>query len=358
MKILHVITSLSIGGAENFVVNILPCLKRKGHDVAVAIFRSNKSIFEQRIMSEDIDIFKVLPDINNPYSIKRILPLRKILREFEVIHTHTTPAQYITALAAIGLGKKLITTEHSTNNRRRSKTWLKPIELFIYSHYDKIVGCGPEPASKLKNYLGQAFHNNVMCISNGIPVKLYRTAIPSADLQALTDKGAIKILMIGRFQHPKNQITIIRSLKLLDTRFHVLFAGDGPNRTDCESLAEELHVEKNCHFLGNRADIPNVIKAADIMVHSSYWEGLPLSIVEGMAGGLPIIASNVNGIKELVTDCGLLFPVGDEKALAENILRLTLDKGLFTAVKDACQKKSEEFDLDRTTDEYLSVYYQ
>lgn len=89
---------------------------------------------------------------------------------------------------------------------------------------------------------------------------------------------------------------------------------------------------------------------------SSHWEGLSLSSLEGMSSGKPFIASDVDGLHEVVNGYGILFPEGNDKVLSEIILKLMSDKTLYTNIAQKCQKRAEEFDIEKTTSSYLTIY--
>ena len=105
-----------------------------------------------------------------------------------------------------------------------------------------------------------------------------------------------------------------------------------------------------------RSDVPSLLKAADIFVMSSHFEGFGLAAVEGMAAGKPVIASNVEGLNEVVEGAGLLFTPCDEKDLAVSILRLSQDSGYYKKVADACKERSRLFDIRRMAESYTLLY--
>jgi len=109
-------------------------------------------------------------------------------------------------------------------------------------------------------------------------------------------------------------------------------------------------------FLGLRTDIPNVLRAADVIVMSSHWEGLSLSNVEGMSAHKPFISSDVNGLKEVTKGYGLLFPHEDAKVLAEEINRLVCDETYYNEIAERCYNRALEFDISKTVNGYNHVY--
>ena len=103
-------------------------------------------------------------------------------------------------------------------------------------------------------------------------------------------------------------------------------------------------------------DVPNVLRAADIIVMSSHWEGLSLSNIEGMAAGKPFIASDVNGLREVTKDYGLLFPEGDAGTLAKEIQQLSDDQAYYQSVAERCYQRAREYDIKETAEKYYETY--
>lgn len=354
MKILLVDTSLKMGGAEVLVSNMMEIFRSKGHDVELAIFNGERTILFEKLEKSNFKIHVVGGGFKNVYDPRRIIKLRRLMKNFDIIHSNTSPAQIITSFASIGLHKRLITTEHNSNNRRRNKAIIKPIDKFVYKRYQTIVGCSEDATDALKLYM-PLLSNRIITIKNGINAKKIQDATLSNDIPHWVD-NQINLIMVGRFDYPKDQVTVIKAMKYLPDNIHVYFAGDGQNRQKSEELANDLGVVSRTHFLGLRGDIPELIKAADIAVHSSFWEGLPLSILEEMAADCPVVASDSKGISRIVDGAGLLFRTGDEKDLASMILRLLNDDQLYNETLVKCKERANEYDIERMCDKYLEYY--
>ena len=163
--------------------------------------------------------------------------------------------------------------------------------------------------------------------------------------------------MVAGFRDAKDQDTVVKALGLLNNNdFEVWFSGVGIRQEIVKQLAESFGVSDRVRFLGLRTDIPNVLRAADIIVMSSHWEGLSLSNVEGMSAHKPFIASDVNGLKEVTKGYGLLFPHEDAKALAEKINRLASDETYYNEIAERCYNRALEFDISNTVSGYADVY--
>lgn len=181
-------------------------------------------------------------------------------------------------------------------------------------------------------------------------------ALPNADL--LSMKGNRKaILMVAGFRDAKDQDTIVKALSNLDKeKFEVWFAGVGERMEEVKQLAVSLNVSDRVRFLGLRTDIPNVLRAADIIIMSSHWEGLSLSNVEGMSAHKPFIASDVNGLREVTKDYGLLFPHEDATTLAQVINSLADDEAYYNEIAERCYNRALEFDISKMVAGYDQVY--
>lgn len=352
MKILHVINSLSTGGAEKLVSDLAPLQRERGNEVEVLLLRGGNTPFREILNAAGIRVFDfgAGTSVYSPLNIFRLIP---VLRKYDVVHVHLFPAQYWVAFAKMisFAGTPLVTTEHSTHNRRRNIRFFHVWDRVVYCRYARIIGISRKPTSALENYLSGI--KNVGTITNGIDLGKFRDAFPYPRKQL--GRG-ILLMQVASFREAKNQDAVIRALSKLPENVSAVFVGDGRRRAECESLADKFGVRSRARFLGVRADIPNLLKTADIVVMSSHWEGFGLAAVEGMASGKPVVASDVPGLAEVVGGAGILFPQGDENALAQAVLRLMNDKEHYTRIADACSRRAEDFDIRKTADAYLKIY--
>ena len=132
--------------------------------------------------------------------------------------------------------------------------------------------------------------------------------------------------------------------------------GDGERRDELKKLVSDQKVEDNVRFLGVRSDVANVLKAADVVVMSSHWEGLSLSNIEGMSVGKPFVASDVDGLREITKDAGILFKHEDADELASIILQLSKDKDYYDYIAARCYERAKQFDISKTIEGYNALY--
>lgn len=362
MKILQVITSLEMGGAETLVVNLILRLQALGYTVDLCVFNGIDTPLMQKLKREspNTTIYTLGRGVYNPFYI---LKLAKIMRGYDIVHTHNSSPQLFVAIANLFTRRKLVSTEHNTSNRKRNWKWYAPIESWMYRQYGHIICISEIAEMKLRDYMGgdwlnkeSSIYNKISTINNGVDVKAISNTLPDAELLSLKKDRKV-ILMVAGFRNQKDQDTVVKALNLLDKeKFEVWFAGIGDRMGDVKQLALSLGVANNVKFLGLRTDIPNVLKAADFIVMSSHWEGLSLSNVEGMSAHKPFIASNVNGLREVTEGYGILFPHEDADTLAKEINRLAEDENYYKEIASRCFDRALQFDINKTVDGYEKNY--
>lgn len=350
MKILHVITSLTTGGAEHLMVDLLPRLRDLGNEVELLIFDGTRTAFYEELEQKGIRIHS-LGIGGNVYHPRNIFKLRKFVSKYDIIHTHNTACQLFAPIAKmLKCSKaKLVTTEHNATNRRRGKWYLKPIDKWMYARYDHIICIADQTYSNLVDHIG--LKSNISTIYNGVDVNKFLNPIKD-----ISKQGHFIITMAAAFREQKDQDTLIRAMTELPHNFRLHIVGDGTRRVILEQLVSELGLIKRVDFLGIRTDIPMILKSSDVIVLSSHWEGLSLSSIEGMASGRPFIASDVDGLREVVEGAGILFPHGDYKQLAKEIRQLCNNPVHYNVVARECQERAKLYDISVMAEKYNETY--
>ncbi|MEG2149859.1 MAG: glycosyltransferase [Bacteroidaceae bacterium] len=357
MKLLHIINSLQVGGAEKLLVDLIPLLKELGHTVDILLLNGVDSCFKRQLELSGIKI-NYLGINNNIYNPFLIFKLVKYIKKYDIVHVHLFPSQYWVAIAKLfSFSKvKLITTEHSTSNRRRNIPFFKYLDIIIYRCYSKIICISDKTKDTLAEYIGK--ENNLEVIYNGIDVDKYKRETRTQSREELCNipNYCFLIEQIAGFRIQKDQDTLIRSLILLPDNIHIAFIGDGERKCICEKLVDSLKLSSRVHFLGIRDDVPDLLKVADLVVMSSHWEGFGLAAVEGMAAKKAVIASNVEGLAEVVQGAGLLFKKGDNIELSSLIMNLYKDEMERNRIASACLDRSKEYDISIMLKNYERVY--
>ncbi|MGE7982537.1 glycosyltransferase [Solibacillus sp. NPDC093137] len=351
MKVLHIIPTLASGGAEKMLVDIVKESIKFGVKCEVAVLTPNSNFFGEELEKLNVSIY--YGNTEKVYTYKNILFLRKIfkLNKYDIIHTHLFSAQLFAPMALINIKKnaKLFTTEHSTHNKRRNKKIFFILDYLMYAQYDKIIAITNDTKIKLNNYLRNTTKKTVV-IENGIDLLVYRNALPIKReiINPKIKNGEKIVLMVAGMREQKDHKTLIRASKILPPEYRVIFVGDGEKMEEIQGYALE-YGDPSILFLGNRKDVASIMKASDIFVLSSKWEGFGLVIVEATASGLPIIASDVPGLNEVVKKMnGVLFRPSNEVDLAKKII--TVNK------KPVMPIEIEEFGIENTVEKYFLLY--
>lgn len=358
-RVLHIINSLEIGGAQRLLTDLLTEMAQSGNvEIGVVTIHDSKdSILYNRIKNhEGISVYDLSAEKLTLFSkLKRI---RKLSKQYHIVHSHLFPSGYLSAIANVGRKKPIIYTEHSTHNRRRERKAYRVLERLIYKKYRLIAGIS-EPTTEALNkwLLSKKIMSKTFTIPNGVKIEHFLKPEGEVKEKINTGKEGKGILMISRFTAAKDQETLIRALvHIPDESVHAVFIGDGETLERHKTLAKDLGVAHRCLFLGKRNHPVEFIHQAFIGVQSSHWEGFGLTAIEMMAGGLPVIASDVPGLREVVKDAGLIFPKGDEKKLAETIMTLCSNPEEYDRIKQRCGKRALDYDISRTAKEYLEWY--
>ena len=346
MKVLHVISSLEIGGAQRLLSDLMPIQKQQGIDVSLLVLKSEDNDFSRKVSEAGVPIISLnVKSFRNPFLAFKV---RSIIKDYDVVHAHLVHALYICSLASIGYKLRLIYTEHSTSNNRRGKAYLRPIEKYIYGRYNKLISISQQTQEALQEWL-QSNDDRFIVINNGVDTKafanIHKEVIPKS------------LIMVSRFASSKDQETVIRAMKDLDEDVTLSFVGDGANLEHCKKVANDIGVENRVKFLGARSDVALLVAESYIGIQSSNWEGFGLTAVEIMACGKPVIATDVDGLKQVVEGAGLLFPVGDNKRLAEIVFKLLTDSTFYKLHSQKCVERAMQYDIINMVGSYLDVYH-
>ncbi|MBD5418879.1 MAG: glycosyltransferase [Bacteroides sp.] len=374
MRILHVINDLRIGGAQRLLADLLP-LQSEGNEVKLCLLEDveDPAFLNQIRACGAIDIEILNPgggkSVGNMFAIFN--RLRRLIKEFDIIHVHLFPSLYYAAFASLFVGKRkrgtMIYTEHNSFNMRRNLKWAKWIERMVYSRYSSIICISRATLNNLALWLGLSNRDSrLVQISNGVPVERFnaetsRLRRECGDLQAdrlrLFGRSGTPVLMISRFVESKDHPTLLRALREIEDRgIFAVLVGDGPRKDEFERLVRELGIEDRVVMLGSQSDITRIIALSEVGVQSSNWEGFGLTAVEMMAGGLPLIVSDVEGLSGVVDGVALKFRRGDYRELAHLIVKLANPSEERTEMIKAGEAAAWKYDMRVMAEAYMNVY--
>ena len=340
---------LSVGGASRLMSEIIPRINQsQEYEVEFLINRCIDSSFMPKFEKAGIKVHELKS--SRIYSPLNIFQIAKYIKGYDLIHANLFPTLYWTAIANIFSRRTLVYTEHSTSNSRRNKRYFRLIEKWVYKQYDKIISISDGTEKNLREWV-QARNDDkrFVVINNGVDLAAFRK-IKHESVYPQT------LIMIGRFAPSKDQKTVIRAMPLLNDEVHLILVGDGELIGSCKELAREIRVSGRVHFVGTQADVPSWIGKADVGILSSHWEGFGLTAVEMMAGGLPVVACDIDGVKQVVDGAGVLFPHEDYKALAYILSKLLNDTAYYDDVKQKCKERCDKYDIKTMVESYIDVY--
>lgn len=359
MKILHVINFMKMGGGQSLLVELAPLQVKMGHKVSILqLMEPPDDTLIKKVKTACVEVY-TLDGIKHFYDPRIIFKLKPYLDQFDIIHVHLFPAQYWVALSKLLYKSKtpIITTEHSTKNKRRNKFIFKLLDSFIYNRYVEVIAC----ADKALETFHECYPNvKAISIPNGVDVNKYREAVPYSkqELAGISEDSFV-VTMVARFIPSKRQDTLVEAITKLPTKFHAVLVGG--QETDegaikIKNLCIKNGVSDRIHFLYLRGDVPQILKSSDAIVMSSEYEGLSLSSIEGMAGGRPFIASNVNGLREVVEGAGILVECANSDNLASELLKLESNIEYYATVVNRCLKRAAQYDIHSVAEKYINEY--
>jgi len=354
MKILHLISSLKRGGAERLLVDLCKVNDYSMNSIVVVIINN---VVDNGLLSELKSTgAQVIENKRRAggTKIKYILLIRDLIKSLkpQILHMHGDMAVFFGSLASLWMDNKTVCTLHETNLWRASLKG-KLTKYIAIKLIDKFIAI----SNAVRNdfMVGTSMNGeNIKVIPNGIPLQKFRRREQSHD--------SLEIICVARLEsEKKGQDILIRALAKLKKdgiEFFCKFVGEGQSRGYLERLVVEYSLGDNIKFLGSRSDVPELLANAGIFILPSRWEGFGITIIEAMAIGIPVVASNIDGPKEIITDSqnGLLFESENEYELSEKIKMLFNADNLRDRLVNNAFLSVHEYSIEKMYNKYLAVY--
>ena len=325
LKVLQLIDGLKIGGAEVLLRDLVHGLHDDGFQVSVGF--STSGPIEESIRAMGISLTR-LPRLMrvDPWLFWSICQLIRRERP-HIVHTHLFKSDFHGRLAARLCGVPVVVSTAHNNDAWARRAPLGYLYGLTARLADQVIAVSDEVRDFQIRYT-RTPARKIVTIDNGVDVDKFENQAARAQSvrQELgLDEFVPVIGIVGRLEPQKDHRTFLAAAACIketlpNARF--LIVGDGSLREDLETLARSLNLLPSVIFCGIREDIPDVLAALDLLVFSSRWEGLPVTLLEGMAAGLPVVATAVGGIPGVVLDneTALLVPPGDSTALSQACL--------------------------------------
>jgi glycosyltransferase involved in cell wall biosynthesis len=304
IKILECIRQGQIGGGESHLLSLVENLDRTKFDPVVLSFTDGPMIEQLKKMHVPTHVIHTL----KPFDFTKWGKVKEFIKEqnADLVHAHGTRAASNVLWASKSLKLPVIYTVHGWSFHQDQKPMIRKIrimgEKYISSRTDLNISVSQSNQLSGKDFI-PSFTSVV--INNGIDQKKFNPENTITNLRSELNIGAEKILVlfIARFTSHKQPLALLRAFADAfpkNKNMHLLMVGDGDEKDDALRIVKETGLEEHVTFQPFRQDVPAVLAAADIFVLPSLWEGLPIGLLEAMAMGKAIIATNVDGTKEII----------------------------------------------------------
>lgn len=367
INVCHLISGDLWAGAEVQVHNLLTALKSEP-GLNVSAITLNRGKLADKLSGAGIQVTVVDESRNSFLRLLRLITNQLVDKEIDILHTHRYKENIIGALVKPKCKiKYLVQTVHGIAEPFRGLSGLKMglysrlNEYFRRKHFDVVLTVSDDIKHKLRLNTERP---KIVTVHNAVDTALIKSRKTQAQVKKSlnidVDRPVIgsagRIVPVKGFEVFLEAARIVLKEKPL-VRF--VLAGDGPSRPKLQSLARKLGIEREFMFLGFREDIIDIINCLDIFVLPSYHEGIPMALLEAMALGKAVVATNVGGIKEIIEDnvSGLLVGSGDPRALALGCCKALDYPGLEARLGKAATKRVEtRFSIPLQRVQVLALY--
>ncbi|MBO3461945.1 glycosyltransferase family 4 protein [Aetokthonos hydrillicola Thurmond2011] len=357
--LLYIITKSELGGAQG---NVYDLISNFHEHYEVHLATGSTGHLTQNVSAIGVFVH-LIPNLTRQISLfsdllavkECVLLIKKI--KPGIIHAHSSKAGVVGRVAGWICRVPTVFTAHGWGftsgtpiPRRMIALLAEKLTALITS---KLI-CVSESDRLLAQSLGIGSKSSLVCLRYGIDNIAISLANPS--------QQPPRLIMVARFNEQKDQATLLNAIALLSNHtLHLDLVGSGSSLSSCKALAQSLGIADRVSFLGDRTDVSELLTQSQIFILSTHYEGLPISILEAMRAGLPIVATNVNGVPEEIvhSETGLLVPPKDVQLLADALSTLIQSPDLRQQMgKAGRQKFVQEFTVERMIAETRTIYEQ
>ena len=370
-KPLHVMSVrnvIAFGGPDTTILGWFAHLDRSRFRISLASFDNPgrpDSDFLARLQEDGVETHRI-PWGGLIRMFATVRALARLIREQQVdlLHTHDTRADVIGYLAARMAGIPVMTTIYVWFQATSvpKMRYFEAIDRLFLRHFDGLTAISE--ATRRQTIAFGFRPEAVETIYSGIDLRKFEAAgDPESIRRSLGAQPQDRLLVyVARFWPEKAHVALIEAFREVvraEPRARLVLLGDGPCREAAQERARELGIAEHVIFAGNRADVPQILGACELMVHPSLAEGISLGMQEGMAAGLPVIGTDVDGTPEVVVHgkTGLLVPVNDGPALTRRCRRLLAERGFARGLGAAARELIEgKLSAERVTRQLEATY--
>lgn len=364
MKVLQLISSEGFYGAENVVAALTRDLEQRGHSVYVGVFE-NTHVAPNQVAagfeSRGLQVIRI--PCRRRFDMAAVRKIREIIHieNIDLVHSHGYKSDIYAYLANRRTGMPLLSTSHLWTRQTAAVRFYEFLDARVLRSFHGVVAVSDRIASELCR--AGVPHGKIKIIDNGIDLAPFQSATPL--LAAELNKGdQLLIGTVGRLVAQKGMTFFLSAAQQLLKEFpSLMFAivGDGPDRAKLEQTARDLGIDRKVTFTGARNDMPSVYASLDVFALASVGEGLPMALLEAMASGAPVVATEVGAVPKVVLPgkTGMLVRPGDAGELAQAVACLVRDPGLRERLaQNARRQVCEQFSSQVMTANYCDLYQQ
>jgi len=361
LHVAHVVLSLDVGGLERIVLDLVREGMALGSRVTVVcVEREGVLAHDARSLGARVVSIGKPPGLR-PKTYER---LRAVFRELQsnVVHTHQVTALFYAGRAARRAGVPLVV--HTEHGKHYAARFLTRMQGRLAARNARRFFCVSDDLAKEVERCRIVPKDKIFVVRNGIETARFAKSAERTELRrSLSFPHAAAVIgTVGRLSDVKRQDVLLRGfaqVRKVMPEARLLLVGDGPMRGSLEALAIELGIGSSVHFAGYQADPQRFLQAMDAFALTSRSEGMPLAVLEAWAAGVPVIASRVGGLPEMIEKgkTGLLFDFPDAGQLAKGLVRILCEPGLAAGLREtARQHVQTRFDSRVMAEQYAAHY--
>jgi len=345
-KIVFGISRFVYGGAEFMLKELILNLDKELFDIYVITKYGYNGTEIERVLKEN-NIKIIYSNSKRRFSLEFLFKCYRELSRIKPDITHTHLGIIIYFLPYIYLNKcKCFHTVHNIPQKEGKK-----IYKFFYRKKIKPIGISETIAQMIKEFYDVKY--NIPVIYNPVDLSRFNGIVP------MKCSNIVTLIIVARLCSQKNHKLLFEafSTAIKDGKnIQLKIVGDGPLKNELIEYANNLGISEKVEFLGQRDDIPYLLESSDIFMLSSLWEGLPLSVLEAMAAGLPIISTDVGGVKDIVKDNGILVEKSNAEKLCEAITKLVDDSTLREEMGNNSLEYAKLYDSSVMAKKHAELY--
>lgn len=358
LRILHILPSTRGYGAERQVMQILAGMP------SIDMISSLLTIYAHDPDGEEPSFATFCADRRGRGDYFFLMRIVRAIRMYraDIVHTHTHVGRYWGRAAAVLAGvRHIVHTEHNPCDKRRT-SFERVADGILHRSTERVITFFPEQATHLSKN-DDIPRWKIAVIPNGLPLPVAQGVRADARAKIDAGEGRFVIFHVGRMEYQKNQALALDALGAVrpDLRKRVLlcFAGAGENEHTLRERCRELGLDACVRFLGYRNDVRELLAGADLLLMTSWFEGMPLTLMEAMAAGVPVVTTPWTGARTMLGDgiFGFITPGYDAASVAGTVERAADHDNIRNGIAASARAHANSaFDISRTIAAHVELY--